>query len=125
MTTPLNSVAIGRLALGGVAAVVVLNLLLRSLVKLGGPLATLVIALVVAGAMALWFAWRQGRAPLPGERRQLLGWYGGVLALLYGGLLLMMLFKDEPSPMGLFIFALHYLCYPLAAWLIFTQLAKR
>ena len=43
--------------------------------------------------------------------------YGGMLGLLYLGLLGMMVLQDTPSPMGLFLFSLHYLCYPVLAWL--------
>lgn len=116
-----TSVPMTRLALGGVVAVIVLNLLLRTFVKLGGVVTTALIAITVAGAMALWFAWRQQRAPLQGERRRLVGIYGGILALLYLGLLGMMLLKDEPGPMGLLIFTLHYFSYPFFAWLFFAK----
>ncbi|OHC26312.1 MAG: hypothetical protein A2Y50_00215 [Pseudomonadales bacterium RIFCSPLOWO2_12_59_9] len=116
-STPTNHVPVSRLALSGVAAVIVLNLLLRTFSKLGGVLTTLLIAATVAGGMALWFFIQQRRAPLPGERLRLLGVYGGVLALLYLGLLALMALKDDPSPMGLVIFGLHYFCYPLLAWL--------
>jgi drug/metabolite transporter (DMT)-like permease len=117
LSTQPNSVPVSRLALSGVAAVIVLNLLLRTFSKLGGVLTTLLIAATVAGGMALWFFVQHRRAPLPGERLRLLGVYGGVLALLYLGLLALMAVKDEPSPMGLLIFGLHYFCYPLLAWL--------
>jgi drug/metabolite transporter (DMT)-like permease len=116
-----SSVAVTRLAIGGVVAVIVLNLLLRSFVKLGGVLSTLVVAAVVASGMALWFVWRHQRRPLQGERRRLLALYGGILALLYLGLLAMMALQDEPSPMGLLIFGLHYFCYPLMAWLVLAR----
>jgi drug/metabolite transporter (DMT)-like permease len=118
-------VAIARLALSGVAAVIALNLLLRTFVKLGGLLTTLLIAGSVAAAMTLWFAARQRRAPLPSERRRLVWLYGGVLALLYLGLLAMMVIKDDPSPMGLLIFVVHYLCYPLFAQLLFSERFSR
>lgn len=114
-TTPVT-----RYALGGVLAVILLNLLLRSFVRIGGVLSTLLIAATVAGAMALWFAWSTRRAPLPAERWRLLGLYGGVLALLYIGLLAMMAGQDQPSPMGIFLLAVHYLCYPLFAYLVFS-----
>jgi drug/metabolite transporter (DMT)-like permease len=121
-----NSVAVTRLALGGVVTVIVLNLLLRTFVKLGGLFTTLLIAALVAAGMALWFSWRNRRAPLPGERRRLLALYGGTLALLYLGLLAMMALQDDPSPMGLLIFGLHYFCYPLMAWLFLAKgFAKR
>lgn len=116
-----SSVAVTRLALGSVVAVIVLNLLLRSFVKLGGLLTTVLIAALVAAGMTLWFSWRNRRAPLQGERRRLLALYGGILALLYLGLLAMMAWKDDPSPMGLLIFGLHYFCYPLMAWLFLAK----
>lgn len=116
-----TSVPMTHLALSGVAAVIVLNLLLRTFVKLGGVLTTVLIAATVASAMGLWFAWRHRRAPGQGERRRLLWLYGGILALLYLGLLGMMQLKDEPGPMGLLIFGLHYFSYPLFAWLVFAK----
>lgn len=116
-----SSVAVTRLALGGVVAVIVLNLLLRTFVKLGGLLTTVLIAALVAAGMTLWFSWRNRRAPLQGERRRLLALYGGTLALLYLGLLAMMALQDDPSPMGLLIFGLHYFCYPLMAWLFLAK----
>ncbi|MFZ3152282.1 hypothetical protein [Pseudomonas sp.] len=120
-----HSVAVTRLALGGVLAVIVLNLLLRTFVKLGGVLSTLVVAALVASGMALWFTWRHQRRPLQGERRRLLALYGGILALLYLGLLAMMALQDDPSPMGLLIFGLHYFCYPLMAWLVFAKVISK
>ncbi len=121
MNPPSTSIPVTRLAIGGVIAVILLNLLLRTFVKLGGPLTTLLIATTVAGGMALWFVWHHQRRPQQGERRRLLALYGGILALLYLGLLAMMALQDEPSPMGLLIFALHYFCYPLMAWLVLAR----
>lgn len=115
-------VAISHLAIGGVVAVSVLNLLLRTFAKLPGVLATLVVASIVAAGMALCFHLQHRRRPLPSERRRLIAVYGGILALLYLGLLGLMWFKDEPSPMGLLIFGLHYFCYPLLAWLTLAKL---
>jgi len=100
-------VAMLRYALVGVVAAVVLNVLLRSFVKLGGVLATLVIAASIAALMAVLFAWQQRRPPTRGERRRLVWLYGGILALLYAGLLTLMTLQDEPSPMGVLIFILH------------------
>lgn len=116
-----NSVPVTRLAIGGVLTVVALNLLLRTFVKLGGLFSTVLIAALVAAGMTLWFSWRNRRAPLQGERRRLLALYGGILALLYLGLLAMMALQDDPSPMGLVIFGLHYFCYPLMAWLFLAK----
>lgn len=114
-------VAMTRYAVAGVVAAILINLLLRSFVKLGGVLATLVIAASVAALMALLFAWQQRRPPTRGERRRLVWLYGGMLAILYAGLLAMMTLQNEPSPMGVVIFALHYLSYPLLAQLLFSE----
>ncbi|MGE6791405.1 hypothetical protein ACQKFS_05195 [Pseudomonas guineae] len=113
-----------HLALGGVAAVVVLNLLLRTFAKLPGVLNTLIVAAVVAGGMALWFHLQHKRRTQPSERRRLIALYGGILALLYLGLLGLMWLKDEPGPMGLFIFGLHYFSYPLLAWLALAKVHR-
>lgn len=116
-----TSVPMTRYALAGAVAVVLLNLLLRTWVKVGGVFATLLIATLVAAAMALCFAWRNRRAPLKGERRRLVFLYGGLLGLLYLGLLGMMALQDQPSPMGTALFALHYLCYPVLAQVFFSD----
>jgi len=107
-------------AAAGVIAAIVLNLLLRTFVRLGGVFTTLLIAAVIAAGLALVFHWRQGRAPSSAERWRFTLLYGGVLGLLYLGLLGMMVLQDTPSPMGLFLFSLHYLCYPVLAWLAFS-----
>lgn len=107
-------------AIGGVIAAVILNLLLRTFVRLGGVFVTLLIAAAIAAGLALLFHWRQGRAPSNGERWRLSALYGGMLGLLYAGLLIMMTLQDTPSPMGTLLFSLHYLCYPLLAWLAFS-----
>ena len=116
-----DSIPMHRLALSGIVAAVLLNLLLRTFVRLGGVLTTLLVAAAIAAVMAAWFAWRYRRAPTTGERWRLLGVYGGGLALLYIGLLTMMALQDNPSPMGLLIFALHYFSYPFFAWLFFSR----
>ncbi|TRO33971.1 hypothetical protein EQ832_20350 [Pseudomonas sp. ALS1131] len=104
-------------AAAGVIAAVVLNLLLRTFVRLGGVFTTLLIAAAIAAGLALVFHWRTGRAPSNAERWRFTLLYGGALGLLYLGLLGMMYLQDTPSPMGLFLFSLHYLCYPALAWL--------
>ncbi|MPT21501.1 MAG: hypothetical protein E2579_27830 [Pseudomonas sp.] len=107
-------------AVAGVIAAVLLNLLLRTFVRLGGVFTTLLIAAAIAAGLALVFHWRSGRAPSNAERWRFTFLYGGALGLLYLGLLGMMYMQDTPSPMGLFLFSLHYLCYPVLAWLAFS-----
>jgi drug/metabolite transporter (DMT)-like permease len=107
-------------ALAGVIAAIALNLLLRSFVRLGGVFTTLLVAATIAAGLALVFHLRQGRAPSNAERWRFTLLYGGMLGLLYLGLLGMMYLQDTPSPMGLLLFSLHYLCYPVLAWLAFS-----
>ena len=107
---------LGRYALGAILACIVVNLLARGLFKLGGPLATLLVAAAVARGLALVFRWRCGRRPFAVERRVLVGLYALGLGLLYAGLLAMMYLKEEPGPAGLLLFAAHYTAYPLLAW---------
>lgn len=110
-----------RYAVGGVALATVLNLLLRSLVKVGGLFATLLIAAATAALIALAFRLIQRRAPTPGERWRIVLAYGGLLGLLYLGLLVMMTLQDTPSPMGVLLFVVHYLCYPVLAALLLSE----
>ena len=102
-----------RYAAGGVALAIVLNLLLRTFVKVGGIFATLIVAAAVAGTMALWFGLAHHRAPTAGERWRIVVYFAGLLGVLYLGLLGMMALQDTPSPMGVALFVLHYLCYPV------------
>ena len=115
-----SAVQLRYYALGAVIAAVLLNLLLRTFVRLGGVLTTLLIAAAIAAGLALLFHWREGRAPSNAERWRFTALYGGLLGVLYLGLLGMMYLQDTPSPMGLLLFSLHYLCYPLLAWLAFS-----
>lgn len=107
---------LGRYALGGIIASILLNLLLRTFVKIGGLFATLLIAGLIAAGMALVFAWQNRRAPWPEERRGIVLRYGLGLGVLYLGLLGMLEQQYEHGPVGLLLFGLHYACYPALAW---------
>ncbi|MNM91119.1 hypothetical protein D3C81_1034080 [compost metagenome] len=111
---------LGHYALGGIAACILLNLPVRTLLKVGGPFATLLVAALVAFGLALVFRWRTGRRPYPVERRVLVGLYALGLGLLYAGLLALMYLKEEPGLPGQLLFAAHYLAYPLLAWIALT-----
>lgn len=110
-----------RYAVGGVALAIILNLLLRSFVKVGGLFATLLIAAATAALLAFAFRLIQHRVPEPGERWRIVLAYGGLLGLLYLGLLAMMTLQDTPSPMGVLLFLVHYLCYPVMAALLLSE----
>lgn len=107
---------LGHYALGAIGACILVNLLVRSFLKVGGVFATLLVAGLVALGLALVFRWRTGRRPYPVERRVLVGFYALGLGLLYMGLLALMYFKEEPGLAGQLLFAAHYLAYPLLAW---------
>lgn len=108
---------LGHYALGAIAANILLNLLARLLLKVGGVFATLLVAGLVAAGLALLFRWRCGRRPYPVERQVLVGLYALGLGLLYLALLALMFYREEPGLPGLLLFAAHYLAYPLLAWL--------
>ena len=111
-----QSPRLGHYALGAIAACFVVNLLVRTLLKVGGVFATLLAAVVVAFGLAWVFRWRTGRRPYPVERRALVGFYALGLGLLYAGLLALMYFREEPGLPGQLLFTAHYLAYPLLAW---------
>lgn len=107
-----------RYAIGGVVLAMALNLALRSLVKVGGLLATLIIAGAVALLLAGAFRFIQRRVPSRGEAWRILLGYGALLGVLYLGLLGMMTLQNAPGPMAIALFVLHYLCYPVLAGLV-------
>lgn len=57
------AVPIRYYALAGIAAAILLNVLLRGVVRFGGLPASLLIAALVAGGLAWWFARAQRRWP--------------------------------------------------------------
>lgn len=114
---PPSSPRLGHYALGATLACILVNLLARTLLKVGGVFATLLVAGLVALGLALVFRWRNGRRPYPVERRVLVGLYALDLGLLYAGLLALMYLKEEPGLPGQLLFAAHYLAYPLLAWI--------
>lgn len=99
-------------ALGAAAAVFVLNLLVRGLLKLGGYPATLLVAVAVALGLRWLFLRLEGHLPRHAEAWGLNLLYAATLGLLYLGLWGLMWLKDEPGLMGQLIFVLHYLTYP-------------
>ncbi|HDY6351123.1 TPA: hypothetical protein RRA93_004212, partial [Pseudomonas aeruginosa] len=78
------------------------------------------IAALVAGGLAWWFARAQRRWPTWGERLRLVALYGGVLAILYLLLVGLASLKGDPSPAALLIVVLHYLCYPALLLVFFS-----
>lgn len=80
----------------------------------------LLIAALVAGGLAWWFARAQRRWPTWGERLRLVALYGGVLGILYLLLVGLASLKGDPSPAALLIVVLHYLCYPALLLVFFS-----
>ncbi|HSC84701.1 MAG TPA: hypothetical protein VLC30_13890 [Pseudomonas sp.] len=106
--------ALHRYALGAILAVFLLNLLVRSLFRLGGIAATLLVAILVALGLRWLFTRLEGQRPDPTQAWILSLLYGAGLGLLYLGLWGLMWLKDEPGHMGQLIFVLHYLSYPVS-----------
>lgn len=112
-------------ALSGLAACVLLNLLLRTFLRLPGPLMTLLVALLCALVLRLAFRLTHPNPPTAAERRRLLLIYTAGLSLLYSGLLLMLEAQDPLTPIMLLIYLLHWLCYPLLAWWVLRPAGHR
>ena len=113
------AVPIRYYALAGIAAAILLNVL-RGVVRFGGLPASLLIAALVAGGLAWWFARARG-AGRPGASA--CAWsplYGGVLGILYLLLVGLASLKGDPSPAALLIVVLHYLCYPALLLVFFS-----
>lgn len=121
MNDAMKSVSVMKFALGALAAVLALNIILRIVFKLEGVPVTIGIAIGVAGLVAGWFAKSINRAPTPQERSRFLWLYGGILALLFFALVFIASLKNTPNTAGLFILFLHYLPYPAFAQMFFSE----
>ncbi|MED5610770.1 hypothetical protein VV867_23950 [Pseudomonas sp. JH-2] len=106
-------------ALGGILVAMVLNVLLRTLLRYGLVPVNLLVALAIGAGMAFFFARRVGRLPSVGERWRLLGFYAAGLALLYLALVALAAWRNPPSHAALLLYLVNYLVYPLAAWWFF------
>ncbi|MCY1280727.1 hypothetical protein D9M68_475060 [compost metagenome] len=113
------NIAIRYYAFAGIAVAVLLNVLLRAVIKVGGLPANLLVAALIGAGMAFCFARIVRREASLGERWRLLAIYGGTLALCYLWLVGMAAWKNPPGPAALLLYLLNYLCYPLAAWWFF------
>ena len=120
MNSPTQKPVLLHYAAGAALAAFFLNLLLRGLFRLPGMPATLMVAGLVALGTSLVFARHCQRLAEPGERFRLVLLYAGIMGSLYALLFALMLFRDEPGPMGQLLFLLHYLSYPLALWFCFS-----
>lgn len=112
-------------ALGGILVAIVLNVLLRTLLRYGLVPVNLLVALAIGAGMAFLFARRQRRLPSTGERWRLLAGYAAGLALLYLALVALAAWRDPPSHAALLLYALNYLVYPLAAAWFFRPAVQR
>ena len=114
-------VSVAKFVAGGVVAALVVNLVIDVLfgtVEMG---VTMVVAFLVAGIPAWWFAKSVGRAPTPQERSRFLWSYAAIIALPFIGIAALAISKGAATTPGLFILFLHYLPYPAFAQLFFSE----
>lgn len=101
-------------ALAAALLVLVLNVVLRLLLKLEGMYVTIGIAFGVASLVLFWFIKVLGRAPQPAERSRLLWIYAGLIVVPYLGLFLLGAVRVGFNPWALMILVLHAIAYPAA-----------
>lgn len=103
------------LAFGAAFLVLVLNIVLRLMLKVEGMPVTMGIAFGVGGLVMTWFLFRLKRAPLPRERSRFLWTYSALIALPCLGLYLVAAATHGDNIFMLLIVALHAVAYPAAA----------
>ena len=110
------------IALGAALLVLVLNIVLRIMVKLEGMPVTIGIAFGVGGLVAMWFLKVVKRPPTPQERTTFLWLYSALIILPYLGM-----FALGSATRGVFngsallVLALHSLAYPAAAQMFLSE----
>ena len=105
----------GLLACGAAILALVLNALLRLVLKLDGMPLTMGIAFGVGGLCMLWFLKFAGRAPSTGERSRFLWTYSLLVVLPTLAVFAVASALRGFNAFALVIFALHALAYPAAA----------
>lgn len=103
------------LAFGAAFLVLVLNIVLRLMLKVEGMPVTMGNAFGVGGLVMMWFLFRLKRAPLPRERSRFLWTYAGLIALPCLGLYLVYAATHGDNMFALLIVAWHAVAYPAAA----------
>ena len=101
--------------------VLVLNVVLRLVLKLDGMPASIGIAFGVGGLVAFWFASARKRAPTSQERFRILWWYAGLISVPMLLLFLAGAASKGFNPYALFILSLHLLAYPAAAQFFLSE----
>ena len=117
----IKELSVLKFALGAVAAVIALNILMRLVFKLHGVSLNVAVAAGVAGLAAYWFWQDVGRSPTPQERPRFLWIYGGILGFLFFFMTLLSSLKRTPTVPGLFIVLTYYLPYPAFAAMLFSE----
>ncbi|MCL2021851.1 MAG: hypothetical protein FWG81_07110 [Betaproteobacteria bacterium] len=105
------SASVTKYVVVALAAVLVLNLLLQVIFNLHGMPVTIGIAAGVAWLISFWFPKSLGRVPTKKECSLFLWYYGGILALAFIALLVLVHWGwgIQPNAGGLLIAFLHYL----------------
>lgn len=101
-----------KFALSGIAVVLLLNFIMRILLKLDGAYVILPIPIVAAAVVAWWFSKSTGRAPTKKEQSLILWIYGGALATLFVAIALIHNIKVAINLPTAFIYLLYFLPYP-------------
>jgi O-antigen/teichoic acid export membrane protein len=116
-----QQVSVTKFVVAALAAALVLNVVLRVVLGLGGVAVTMGVSIAVAAMTAGWFAKSVRRAPTRQERSRFLWVYAGLLAVPFVAVGVMASSTSGPNVPGLFILFLQYIPYPAFAQVCLSE----
>lgn len=118
-----SALSMWKYSISAFFSVMVLNWLAHQVLKLNGAPVTVAIAFAVGGFVTLWFAKSEKRMPTSSERSFFLWQYAGSVALLFGiPFLLVAMSGAQPITIwGPLIILVHWVAYPLCAYLYMSE----
>ncbi|TAN49936.1 MAG: hypothetical protein EPN21_10320 [Methylococcaceae bacterium] len=109
-----------KLAVGAIVGVILLNFILRVILKLEGAPVTWFIAGIVPCMVFLWVVKVVRCAPTKSELSRFILFYSGMIAALCLIAILLAYLNGSINAAGIAILFLHYLLYPFCARLFFS-----
>ena len=127
METKQIALPMWKYSMVGFVGAIILNIVARQVLKIGGSPVSVAIAFLIGGSVAMWFAKTEKRMPTPIERSRFLLQYSIAIALLFVLTMLAVSSSHPVTEVSLLIAFINWVVYPICAFLYMSDkyLGKR